>query len=369
MLYEVAYSEGLSRWKTLLRLPLLVPVYLFDFLVQYLLWTALFIGWTTVSLRKKYPGWLFAAATGTLAFQARYHAYSQLLTDKFPSFDRETSPVLLKYDDPPNGSLSRWRVFVFKLILVFPHLALLTLLGMAVFVVTTLAWFAILFTGRYPRGLFGFVTGVNRWWYRVVGYFASFNDSFPPFALSASAGPGRGASPVVSGIAGLFLLGGSVAFITTAVVLSNQPDEATVDYAALKAGDAGAAYTALYGLGAEQPHAIRLLRVTDPDTSLATSLGTPATSRVIVFEVQIQRLAAGSDEIGRGFAGLDYDDGRSARSVGATLILAGGLPAPQELEGRSVPLRLIFVIPQGATPTHLTLHPPWAVKRLELNFR
>ena len=57
-------------------------------------------------------------------------------------------------------------------------------------VVTFIAWWAILATGRYPRGLFGFVTGVQRWQFRMAGYFASYNDRFPPYSLSEESGPG-----------------------------------------------------------------------------------------------------------------------------------------------------------------------------------
>lgn len=369
MVYEVAYRERLNRWTTLLRLPLLVPVMLFDFLVQYVFWAALFTGWTTVGLRKKYPAWLFSAAGGALAFQARYHAYGQLLTDRFPSFDREASPVVLTYDDPPNGRLSRWRVFFWKFFLLFPHFLVLQFLFLAVVVVTFFAWLAILFTGQYPRGMFGFVTGVNRWYFRVMGYFASFNDRFPPFSLSPAAGPGKGTAVVVCGVLGLFFGGGCIGLVTTGAILASQPNEASVDYAALQRGAPGAAYTQRYGIGETRPHVLILRAVTDPETELAASLETPANARVVVFEVQVERTGSGSDTIDRDFASLRYRDGNDSRSSSAALILVAGLPAPRNLTSRSTSMRVVFIVPVSATPTRLTLHPPWVSNRLEINFK
>jgi hypothetical protein len=72
-----------------------------------------------------------------------------------------------------------------KWLLAIPHWFLLIFLWIAAFVVVIIAWFAILFTGRYPRGLFDFVEGVIRWENRVVGYAITLvTDRYPPFSLS-----------------------------------------------------------------------------------------------------------------------------------------------------------------------------------------
>ena len=96
--YDVAYAEHLSRWKTLLRGFLLVPVWSFLYLLEGALFSLVAIGWTTVFWRKKYPAWAFQGTAGALAFLARATAYGLLQTDRFPSFDVETSPVTLEFD-------------------------------------------------------------------------------------------------------------------------------------------------------------------------------------------------------------------------------------------------------------------------------
>jgi hypothetical protein len=89
----------------------------------------------------------------------------------------------LPYPGTP-ATFNRWLPLV-KWFLAIPHYIVLIFLYLAAFVVVVLAWFAILFTGRYPRGMFEFVEGVLRWHNRVVGYaFALVTDAYPPFRLS-----------------------------------------------------------------------------------------------------------------------------------------------------------------------------------------
>ncbi len=72
-----------------------------------------------------------------------------------------------------------------KWFLAIPHYIVLLFLGIAAIVSIVIAWFAILFTGRYPRGLFDFVVGVFRWCLRVVAYvFLLTTDRYPPYSLS-----------------------------------------------------------------------------------------------------------------------------------------------------------------------------------------
>jgi hypothetical protein len=145
---------------------------------------ALIAGWIAVFLQRYYPSWLFSAHTAALDWGSRAWAYIFLLTDRFPSFERGDYPARVDFDQPPGDrQLSRWRVLVFKAVVLIPHIVILVALYIAVAVVVLIAWFAILFTGRYPRGLFDFVVGVQNWGYRVYAYLASFHDEYPPFAL------------------------------------------------------------------------------------------------------------------------------------------------------------------------------------------
>ena len=112
-----------------------------------------------------------------------FEAYLALLDDRYPSTDEEQS-VHLEFAYPDAHQLNRWLPLV-KWLLAIPHYVALLLLGIASIAAIVIAWFAILFTGRYPRGLFNFVVGVLRWSNRVTAYaFALVTDQYPPFRLS-----------------------------------------------------------------------------------------------------------------------------------------------------------------------------------------
>ncbi len=134
--------------------------------------------------RQKYPRWWFDWNAALTTFSYRVFSYLLLLRDEYPSTDEEQAVHLtIPYPDPSN-ELNRWLPLV-KWLLAIPHYVVLVFLGLAAFVCVVIAWFAILFTGRYPRSLFDFVVGVLRWLLRVSGYaFLLVTDQYPPFRLS-----------------------------------------------------------------------------------------------------------------------------------------------------------------------------------------
>jgi hypothetical protein len=133
--------------------------------------------------RQRYPRWWFDFALELGRFGARVTSYLLLLTDRYPS-TTETQSVHLDVAYPDaERDLNRWLPLV-KWLLALPHYVVLFVLGMAVVLVTIIAWFAILLTGTYPRGLFDFVVGVGRWAVRVRAYaFLLATDDYPPFSL------------------------------------------------------------------------------------------------------------------------------------------------------------------------------------------
>lgn len=200
---QVDYPEQLDRVTTLLRVFWLIPIAI---LVTILTASGDQYGqsstgeWVQTSgggigaglavatalmilFRQRYPRWWFDFALELARFEGRIGAYAGLLTDQYPSTEDEQSVHLeLDYPDAAND-LNRWLPLV-KWLLAIPHYIVLFFLVIGVLFSVIFAWFAILFTGRYPEGLFKFVVGVGRWALRVQAYaFLMLTDTYPPFSL------------------------------------------------------------------------------------------------------------------------------------------------------------------------------------------
>jgi hypothetical protein len=135
-----------------------------------------------ILFRQKYPRWWFNWNLELLRFTNRVAVYLALMDDRYPSTD-EQQAVRLEIPYPDARRLNRWLPLV-KWLLAIPHYIVLLFLDIGVLVAVVVAWFAILFTGRYPRDLFDFVLGVYRWHNRVIGYaLILVTDQYPPFSL------------------------------------------------------------------------------------------------------------------------------------------------------------------------------------------
>lgn len=137
-----------------------------------------------ILFRQRYPRWWFDFAREFTRFEARVGSYLALLTDRYPSTEDEQS-VHLEIDYPDvKQDLNRWLPLV-KWLLAIPHYLVLAVLGVVAVLLVVVAWFAILFTGRYPRPIFDYVVGVGRWGLRVQAYVGLLvTDKYPPFRLS-----------------------------------------------------------------------------------------------------------------------------------------------------------------------------------------
>jgi hypothetical protein len=192
-------DRPLNRLTTGLRMFTLVPIAIILALVnsgtidfsgmngwdwQYAAGGILFLATLLMILfRQKYPRWWFDWNIALTKFAIRVVAYIDLLTDVYPSTDEEQSVhVEIPYPDV-RKDLNRWLPLV-KWFLAIPHYIVLAFLWVAAVVCVVIAWFAILFTGRYPKGLFDFVVGVYRWSLRVVAYaYLLTTDWYPLFSL------------------------------------------------------------------------------------------------------------------------------------------------------------------------------------------
>jgi hypothetical protein len=131
-----------------------------------------------------YPRWWYEFNMELLRFQNRVGVYLALMDDRYPSTEARQS-VRLDAPYPEPGSLSRSLPLV-KWLLAVPHYLVLAVLLVGAVVAMIIAWFAVVFTGRYPRGIFDYLVGVGRWSNRVIAYaFILVTDEYPPFRLRA----------------------------------------------------------------------------------------------------------------------------------------------------------------------------------------
>lgn len=140
-----------------------------------------FIAWFAILFTGRYPEGLWTLVAFYMRWRVRASAYTALLRDEYPPFGDGDYPASLEIRRP-EGPRNRLTVF-FRLLLAIPHLIAISILGVAWFVVTVIAWFAILFTGQYPSGLFDFSVGVLRWTTRVEAYLLLLEDEYPPFSF------------------------------------------------------------------------------------------------------------------------------------------------------------------------------------------
>ena len=181
--FEVEYPERMSRWLIFIKWLLVFPHFLILGVFGYLVELTTFISWFAILFTGRYPKALFDLAVVYFRWSARATAYVALLRDDYPPFGGGSPeyPVRVEIEYPEK--LSRLLIFV-KWLLAIPHIIILGLLGLVGFVVYVIAWFAILFTGRFPRSMFDFLVGIGRWYLRVYAYIWLMRDEYPPFSMS-----------------------------------------------------------------------------------------------------------------------------------------------------------------------------------------
>jgi hypothetical protein len=139
-----------------------------------------------IIFRQRYPRWWFDFSREVTRFTGRVTAYAALLTDQYPStVDEQSVHLEIDYPDVKND-LNQWLPAI-KWFLVIPHYIVLAFLSVGAVFAVIFAWFAIMFTGQYPKGLFDYVVGVGRWSLRVAAYAVLMvTDEYPPFSLDAA---------------------------------------------------------------------------------------------------------------------------------------------------------------------------------------
>jgi hypothetical protein len=202
---KVEFPKRLSRLTTFFRIFMLIPqVFVFLF-VSIAAWVIIFLSWWAILFTGRYPGVFFNFVTWQFRWGTRLTGYAFLLADRYPPFsgrEERGYPVVLRVETP--GELSRLTTFFrFPLVpmpsftmgkgwgiqwqpgggmpMTIPHIIVLYFISIAACVILFLSWWAIVFTGRYPRTFFDFIVWWFRWQTRLSGYAYLLTDKYPPF--------------------------------------------------------------------------------------------------------------------------------------------------------------------------------------------
>jgi hypothetical protein len=202
---KVEFPKRLSRLTTFFRAFMVIPQYFVFLFLSIAAWVIMFLSWWAILFTARYPKVFFDFITWWFRWGTRLTGYAYLLTDKYPPFSgREEAgyPVVLGVKAP--RVLSRLTTFFrFPIIpmpsftlgkgwgimwqpgsgmpMTIPHIIVVYFINIAAFFILFLAWWAILFTGRYPKVFFDFITWWFRWVTRLTGYIYLLTDRYPPF--------------------------------------------------------------------------------------------------------------------------------------------------------------------------------------------
>lgn len=180
--YDVEYPEECSRWLIFVKWLLAIPHFLILYALGILTNVITLIAFFAILFTKRYPRGLFDFWVNVNRWSTHVTAYVGLMRDEYPPFSWEPGKYPVEFDVVYPEQLNRWLPLI-KWLLVLPHYVVLLFLYIGAFIAWIIAWFGILFTKRFPRGLFDYVVGVLRWQARVNAYTSLLRDEYPPFSL------------------------------------------------------------------------------------------------------------------------------------------------------------------------------------------
>ena len=180
--FDVEYPEELSRLLIFVKWLLVIPHLLILSVLVFVQYVITIFAFFTILFTKKYPEGLFTISVGVMRWTQNANAYMLLMRDEYPPFSWEPDeyPVTLEIDYPEE--LSRWAP-LYKWLLAIPNLIVFMIVSIVAYFLVFFSWFAILFTGRFPSGLFDFVVGTQRWSLRLNAYIYLMRDEYPQFSL------------------------------------------------------------------------------------------------------------------------------------------------------------------------------------------
>ena len=351
--FQVDYPERQSRWKALLRIPLAVPALLFAGIAFYVTLLALFPMWLAILVRGRIPRWLFDFQVGAIRFNLRVQSYLSMLSDVYPAFDGEYPA---RYEVSYPERVSRRKLVFWKFVTSLPHWIVVSVLQYAAFALVAVGWIAIIFSGRFPKGLHEFVVGVMRWRERVYAYSLSLTDEFPPFSLAADATAARGKAYVASAGFGLLVAGGLIAGLVALVVTTPFGGESRVvevSYARLVDGELapGETFVKVGSVGVE------LVGALDPADDAASFFGPRPGHRLVLFSFRLTNLNSFRNEDANIYvSGNDFHLSAARDDSREPLIAVIGRRAPPVLIEplQTVAADVVFEVPVGSRPSEVS---------------
>jgi Domain of unknown function (DUF4389) len=181
-------GDEVARWRPLVNWLLAIPQFVVVYLLMIVERALGILSFFLVLFTTRIPEPIFNFRVMAYRYQWRVTTFALFMRDEYPPFsfelipiDDDSDPARVSFQPP--GAMNRWLPLV-KWFLAIPHYIVLVFLAIGVLVVWIIAFFAVIITGRYPRGLRDYVVGVSRWAYRVTGYVLFMTDVYPPFRLS-----------------------------------------------------------------------------------------------------------------------------------------------------------------------------------------
>jgi hypothetical protein len=181
--------ERIANWRPLVHWLLVIPHAVIVSVLQQVADIIAIISWFAIVFTGKLPAGLAGFQTMYVRYSLRTATYGGFLREEYPPFTFATvnedpgDDPRVRVDVTPQLEDRNRLTVAFRIILVIPHLLVLAVLGLALLFVAIIAFFAVLFTGRWPVGLRDFALGVGRWWLRVQAYLLLLTDPYPPFSL------------------------------------------------------------------------------------------------------------------------------------------------------------------------------------------
>jgi len=349
--FDVEYPERLSRLTTFVRLILAVPQLLIVYALGSVVSIVTFIAWFAILFTRRYPKGLFELVVSFNRWSANVYAYVALLRDEYPPFSTDAGKYPVTYEVDYPERLSRWLIFV-KWLLVIPHQIFLNLLLLIGLVFGIVAWLAILLTGRYPKGLFSFNSGLLRWYLRVGAYSGLLRDEFPPYSKRPDARPASGRAIAVSAVLAFPAMAALATVYAAAFLgffaIASHTEEVQVSYTSITTGEAGA----LVDIGGV---AVTLIRAEDPTSK--TLPPSSQTQRFVSFDLRVTNRNGLFAFVGDRSFSLTESSGRKV----SPNFVRGGAPGGGEflVQGETALVTAVFLVEEGP-PRSLTYSPGFA---------